>query len=98
MVELLFWFLFWFFAAWAVMVFAVKRDRSGPAWFFLSLFLTPVLTLLFLLALGPAGKRCPACAETVREAARTCRYCGHQFPAGPSAEEWEAARQRHLGN
>ncbi|MGZ4398726.1 MAG: zinc ribbon domain-containing protein [Gaiellaceae bacterium] len=26
-----------------------------------------------------AVKRCPECAETVLEAARICRFCGHRF-------------------
>jgi len=30
------------------------------------------------------AKLCPACTETVRSAAKRCRYCGHQFDAEPS--------------
>lgn len=31
---------------------------------------------------GPI-KPCPNCAETVKEAAKTCRYCGYAFDAEP---------------
>jgi hypothetical protein len=26
-----------------------------------------------------ATKQCPRCAETVKEAAQVCRFCGHNF-------------------
>lgn len=29
-------------------------------------------------------KVCPRCAETVKGAAKVCRFCGHEFPAGPA--------------
>jgi uncharacterized paraquat-inducible protein A len=25
------------------------------------------------------GKECPKCAETVKQAAQICRFCGHEF-------------------
>jgi hypothetical protein len=28
------------------------------------------------------GKKCPRCAEIVKEQARVCRFCGHEFPEG----------------
>jgi hypothetical protein len=31
------------------------------------------------------SKTCPDCAETVKLAARVCRYCGHQFEGPPDA-------------
>lgn len=35
--------------------------------------------------LGPADdKICPECAETVRSAARRCRFCGYRFSAEPA--------------
>lgn len=35
----------------------------------------------------PAGdKACPECAETVRAAARSCRFCGYRFDANVSPE------------
>lgn len=38
-------------------------------------------------AAAPAepSKTCPNCAETVKEAARTCRHCGYSFEKQPTA-------------
>ena len=33
----------------------------------------------------PGDKRCPDCAEDVREQARRCRFCGHSFAPGRPA-------------
>jgi NAD(P)-dependent dehydrogenase (short-subunit alcohol dehydrogenase family) len=44
----------------------------------------PVSPLAALLPrrLEPLTKNCPECAETLKEAARVCRFCGHRFDAG----------------
>ena len=31
-------------------------------------------------ALEAGGKKCPQCAEIVKEQAKVCRFCGHEFP------------------
>lgn len=31
-------------------------------------------------ALEAGGKKCPRCAEIVKEQAKVCRFCGHEFP------------------
>lgn len=79
-----------------------RKGRSPAAGFFLSLFLTPIVGAVVGLVIAPDpakreardlgggySKPCPRCAESVRRAARVCRYCGHEFP-DPVFERLEA--------
>ena len=62
--------------------------RGGFIWFLISVLLSPVLGLVFLLIAGkPRELRldrvtpathviCPDCAEHVRKEARVCKHCG----------------------
>lgn len=83
------WVLFWVLFSVAVGVFASNRGRSGFGWFLLSLFISPVLSLLFVavmknlategVAHAPSLQthvKCPACAEFVLPDAKVCKHCG----------------------
>jgi hypothetical protein len=81
------WFVFWFlvylFLAILFGVYASKKRRSGVGWFFLSLLVSPIITLIFLFILGPSHsslKKCPRCAEEVKIEAMVCRFCNYEFP------------------
>ncbi|MEZ9862479.1 hypothetical protein [Vibrio breoganii] len=71
---------------------ASGRGRSGFGYFFLSLIITPLLTLVILLVIGTnekkieedqlssgTFKKCSDCAELVKIEAKVCKHCGATF-------------------
>jgi hypothetical protein len=73
----------WFLLSLLVAIIADVRGHSGIGWFFLSLFLSPLLGLILALVLqgkksGDGRKRGPCwrCRELVVIGATTCRFCG----------------------
>lgn len=70
-------FILYLFLCIAIIIWARRLDRSGFIWFILSLILSPIVTGVLLLVLGPAGEKCPRCAELVRSDAAFCKHCGH---------------------
>lgn len=71
----------------AVGLFATQRGRGSGNWFVLSLLLSPLLGIIFLLAVPNLQKntlpaelqdrvKCPACAELVKAEATVCKHCG----------------------
>jgi len=81
-------FLFWVICAVLVGKYASIKGRSGASFFFISLFASPLVGFLIALVSAPdrekAARRvrlrkCPECAEYVRQEAKVCRFCGHSF-------------------
>jgi len=72
------WFIFWIGGAIGVGLIASNyRGRDGAGWFLLSLLISPLLGILFVLA---DTRICPYCAERIKLAAKVCRYCQHELP------------------
>jgi hypothetical protein len=70
----------WLLLALAVGILASREfGRSGVGWFFLALFLTPLVGLL-LFILRPRRRPCPFCAELIQPSATICRFCGRVVP------------------
>jgi hypothetical protein len=78
----------WLVLCWATGVLAEHKGRSFGGFFFLSLFLSPIVGLIVALIVSPKTTnveereiergervRCPSCAELIRPEARICRFC-----------------------
>lgn len=50
---------------------------------------TPVVTVAPQAEDNEPSKRCPRCAEHIKQAALVCRFCGYEFPPSPPMSETE---------
>ena len=79
---------------------ARRKGRSGPAWFLLSLLISPVITAIIMLflkdlraqvrprsdrdRLQPRGWICPSCGQENPPQANYCSSCGQKRGQPPS--------------
>lgn len=66
----------WLVGSIAIGFYGHTLGRSPVAFFFGSLFLSPLFVGLFGMATGSDLKRCPHCAEKVHKDASKCKHCG----------------------
>jgi hypothetical protein len=79
--------LAWVLLAIVVGIAANSRGRSGAAWFFLAVIVSPLISGLLVLALPNrkpeqereaelwVSRKCPHCAEWIKREATICRHC-----------------------
>lgn len=77
-------FAIWFLASILVGLFSASRGRGSGNWFVLSMLLSPLIGLIFVLLLPNLKEapnptthvKCPDCAELVLKEAKVCKHCG----------------------
>ncbi len=83
----------WLLLSYGAMMYAGRKGRSRLGFFFLALFLTPIVAFV-LIAVGPSNpermglQKCPQCAEWVKSEALKCRFCGFDFGATAPANSF----------
>jgi Zn finger protein HypA/HybF involved in hydrogenase expression len=73
--------LLWILFSVAIGAWAKAYSRSFFLWWFFSCVMTPIVGAIFLLVMGPEGRKCPKCAEMVKKTASICKHCGSALEA-----------------
>ncbi|MEK6581741.1 MAG: zinc ribbon domain-containing protein [Nitrospirota bacterium] len=64
-------------------IIAIRKGRSPMLWFFLCAIVPLLIAVIIVLPpLASKGytKRCPYCAEIIKEGAIVCKHCGRELP------------------
>ena len=87
--AILYWFLLCFIPGIVVGMIAADKGRSFAGFFLLSLVFTPLIGLMAALIAMPCeakmhgppceGRKCPFCAEIIKQEATMCRFCGREL-------------------
>lgn len=99
-------FIFWLAASVAAAVYADRQGRNGFGFFWLAVFLSPIVAFLFAMgtpdkaelakrALKAGDRKCPFCAELVKREAVKCRHCGSDLTKAVDSRDGAAAEYAH---
>ena len=82
----------WLLLSWAIGVWADRKNRRGFLWFLMAMIISPLITAIFLFAMGDAEDTantwpCPQCAERIQKAAKICKHCHSELSSYSQAEK-----------
>lgn len=85
-------FLAYIFFSACIGLWATVVNRGFFKWFFMAILFSPLLSGIFLIFSGNAGKKCEKCSEYIKLEAKKCKHCGHEVVTPePKNNEVDAA-------